>query len=115
MSELNSNLLTAASWSCLPALLGVVAYPMYRVWVTGKLWSPVLTMWLLLMGWSLFYGIIAPACLSSYLHDQEVWDHFVNGKGVGAMLFMGWPASALYCGMVWVARETWHMIGKRLR
>lgn len=99
----------------MPAFLSAIGYPIYRVWVTGKCWSYVPTMWWLFIGWGLFYGILAPLYLSRLFHDEMVVDYFPYGRAAGAFIIMGWAPAVILCVATWSVRKTWLLIRKGAR
>jgi hypothetical protein len=58
------------------ALILAIAWPVYRVFVTGKYWSSVGLMWGCFAFWGFAFCLFLPFYLPRAIDDQRVYDFF---------------------------------------
>jgi magnesium-transporting ATPase (P-type) len=93
--------------SQLAALACAIGFPIWRLMTTGRFWPSFLRMWLFLFIWSLLFCIILPLLITFAFHRRDVFEYFPSGRGVAAMLMIGWFTSLILCFITWVLRTIW--------
>ena len=87
-----------------------IAFPLYRVLVTGKYLASVGLMYLCFVLWGFAFCLFLPSYLAGAFHDQRVYDHFPDGTGAAGMLVTGWMPSLVFCGIALGLRNLWRMV-----
>jgi len=101
------NLLDAASLAFQgAALLFVLGLPIKRLITSGRFWPSFLRMWLYLFIWSLLFCFIIPLVITGAFH-MDAFKHFPEGRGIPAMLMIGWLPCLILCSITWVIRTLW--------
>ena len=83
-----------------------IGFPIWRLATTGRFWPSFLPMWLFVFIWALLFCMIIPLSIS-FVFQENVFERFPDGRGIPAMLMIGWLPCLILCSITWVIRTFW--------